>query len=276
MGTKLIKFSKENSHIAWRMLVILVIVLAIVSVCLLLQIKRMRTVLSECNKADYMKTAFVKALAREIRTPLHSVSGLAEVIAKDDLYLSKGEKKSIATQIRYNTDLIATLLDEVTFFSTHGEGRELRTDRFSPNLLCQRCIDANFANLKDGVKLSFRRGLSEDFFVTSDARIIELVLSKLVRAACIFTEKGEVRVGCGCDKSNHLLTYYVEDTGAGIPEDRRNHIFNWFEEPENASIDTEFDLSVAQRLAGRLGGYIRVDDRYQKGTRMEFTIPVHF
>lgn len=105
------------------MLVILVIVLAIVCVCLLLQIKRMQTVLSESNKADYMKTAFVKALAREIRTPLHSVSGLAEVIAKDDLYLSKGEKKNIATQIRYNTDLIATLLDEVTFFSTHGEGR---------------------------------------------------------------------------------------------------------------------------------------------------------
>lgn len=258
------------------MLVISVIVLAIVCCCLLLQIRRMRAVLSASNKTDFMKTAFVKALAREIRTPLHSVSGLAEVIAKDDLYLSKGEKKNIATQIRYNTDLIATLLEEVTFFSTHGEGRKLRTERFSPNLLCQRCIDANFANLKEGVKLCFRRGLSEDFFVTSDVRIIELVLSKLVRAACIFTEKGEVGVGCRCDHSSHLLTLYVEDTGAGIPEDRRDHIFSWFEEPEDTPIDTEFDLSVAQRLAGRLGGYIRVDDSYQKGTRMEFTIPVDF
>lgn len=258
------------------MLVILVIVLAIICFCLLFYIKRMQAIQKASVKSDYMKTAFIKALAREIRTPLHSVSGLAEVIAKDDLYLSKGEKKSISTQIRYNTDLIATLLEEVTFFSTHGEGRGIQTERFSPNLLCQRCIDANFANLKEGVKLSFRRGLSEDFFVTSDARIIELVLSKLVRAACIFTEKGEVRVGCSCDNSSHLLTFYVEDTGAGIPEDRRNHLFNWFDAPDEAPIDTEFDLSVAQRLAGRLGGYIRVDDRYQKGTRMEFTIPVHF
>ena len=247
------------------MLVILVIVLAIICFCLLFYIKRMQAIQKASVKSDYMKTAFIKALAREIRTPLHSVSGLAEVIAKDDLYLSKGEK-----------DLIATLLEEVTFFSTHGEGRGIQTERFSPNLLCQRCIDANFANLKEGVKLSFRRGLSEDFFVTSDARIIELVLSKLVRAACIFTEKGEVRVGCSCDNSSHLLTFYVEDTGVGIPEDRRNHLFNWFDAPDKAPIDTEFDLSVAQRLAGRLGGYIRVDDRYQKGTRMEFTIPVHF
>ena len=240
------------------MLVILVIVLAIICFCLLFYIKRMQAIQKASVKSDYMKTAFIKALAREIRTPLHSVSGLAEVIAKDDLYLSKGEKKSISTQIRYNTDLIATLLEEVTFFSTHGEGRGIHTERFSPNLLCQRCIDANFANLKEGVKLSFRRGL------------------KLVRAACIFTEKGEVRVGCSCDNSSHLLTFYVEDTGAGIPEDRRNHLFNWFDAPDEAPIDTEFDLSVAQRLAGRLGGYIRVDDRYQKGTRMEFTIPVHF
>ena len=236
------------------MLVILVIVLAIICFCLLFYIKRMQAIQKASVKSDYMKTAFIKALAREIRTPLHSVSGLAEVIAKDDLYLSKGEKKSISTQIRYNTDLIATLLEEVTFFSTHGEGKGIQTERFSPNLLCQRCIDANFANLKEGVKLSFRRGLSEDFFVTSDARIIEL----------------------SCDNSSHLLTFYVEDTGAGIPEDRRNHLFNWFDAPDEAPIDTEFDLSVAQRLAGRLGGYIRVDDRYQKGTRMEFTIPVHF
>ena len=135
------------------MLVILVIVLAIICFCLLFYIKRMQAIQKVSVKSDCMKTAFIKALAREIRTPLHSVSGLAEVIAKDDLYLSKGEKKSIATQIRYNADLIATLLEEVTFFSTHGEGREIQTERFSPNLLCQRCIDANFANLKEGVKV---------------------------------------------------------------------------------------------------------------------------
>ena len=256
------------------MLVILVIVLALVCLCLLFRIRSMQVAQKASVKTDYMKTAFIKALAREIRTPLHSVSGLAEVIAKDDLYLSKSEKRNISTQIRYNTGLIATLLEEVTFFSTRGEGRELRVERFSPNLLCQRCIDANFANLKEGVKLCFRRGLNEDFFVTSDARIIELVLNKLVRSACTFTEKGEVGVGCQCDTSSHLLTLYVEDTGVGIPEDRREHIFSWFDAPDEAPIDTEFDLSVAQRLAGRLGGYIRINDRYLQGTRMEFTIPV--
>lgn len=258
------------------MLVILVIVLALVCLYLLFRIRSMQAVQKESVKTDLMKTAFIKALAREIRTPLHSVSGLAEVIAKDDLYLSKGEKKNISAQIRYNADLIATLLEEVTYFSSRGEGKELVMERFSPNLLCQRCIDANFANLKEGVKLCFRRGLNEDFFVTSDARIIELVLNKLVRSACIFTEKGEVGVGCQCDTGSHLLTLYVEDTGVGIPEDRKEHIFNWFDTPSEASVDTEFDLSVAQRLANRLGGYIRIDDRYQKGTRMEFTIPVRF
>lgn len=75
------------------MLVILVIVLALVCLYLLFRIRSMQAAQKVSVKTDLMKTAFIKALAREIRTPLHSVSGLAEVIAKDDLYLSKGEKK---------------------------------------------------------------------------------------------------------------------------------------------------------------------------------------
>jgi hypothetical protein len=38
--------------------------------------------------------------------------------------------------------------------------------------------------------------------------------------------------------------------------------------------ETEFDLSVAQRLASKIGGYLRYDETYTRGTRMEFVLPV--
>ena len=256
------------------MLVILVIVLALVCLYLLFRIRSMQAAQKVTVKTDLMKTAFIKALAREIRTPLHSVSGLAEVIAKDDLYLSKGEKKNISAQIRYNADLIATLLEEVTYFSSRGEGKELVMERFSPNLLCQRCIDANFANLKEGVKLCFRRGLNEDFFVTSDARIIELVLNKLVRSACIFTEKGEVGVGYQCDTGSRLLTLYVEDTGVGVPIQEAENIFGRFVKLDSFKEGIGLGLPLSRKLAEQLGGTVALDTSYTNGARFIVTLPL--
>ena len=95
---------------------IVIIVLVVICLLLVLRLKSQQILLSEHRNSDKKKSAFIKALAREIRTPLHSVSGLAEIISKDDLYLSKEEKKNISSQIKYNANLISTLLDEVSVY----------------------------------------------------------------------------------------------------------------------------------------------------------------
>ncbi len=230
--------------------------------------------LSAYRKSDKMKTIFMKRLCSEIRTQLHSVSGLAEIISKDDLYLSKDEKKDISSQIQYNTGLITTLLDEATvFFSEDKAGHRMEDDHFSPNLLCQRCIDANRSQVHEGVRLIFRRNLSDSFFVSADVHLVELIMNKLISTACKFTMQGEVSVTCK-STSPYLLTFYVEDTGCGIPEGRKGNVFSWFDEPDESVDITEYDLSIAQRLASKLGGFLRMDEKLKKGTCIAFTLPV--
>jgi signal transduction histidine kinase len=104
--------------------------------------------------------------------------------------------------------------------------------------------------------------------------MVELVLNKLVYCACRFTKQGEISIGCRCDETRRQLTFCVQDTGGGIPEDRKAYVFRWFEEPDVKVEETEFDLSVAQRLASKIGGYLRIDETYTRGTRMEFVLPV--
>mgnify|MGYP002522903516 CR=1 FL=1 len=70
------------------------------------------------------------------------------------------------------------------------------------------------------------------------------------------------------------MTYVVEDTGGGIPEDRKPLLFTWFDKPDMLSDVVEFDLSVAHRLAGKIGGNLHWDSTYTKRTRMEFVFPV--
>ena len=254
---------------------ITVIALMVVCLFLVFRIKAQQTEVSEYRRSDRLKSAFIKALAREIRTPLHSVSGLAEIISKEGLYLSKSEKKTISDQILFNARLIATLLDEVSIYSEDGgKGHQIEDERFSPHHLCKTCIDAHFANLQEGVRLTFVNSTGDDFFVSSDRHIVELVLNKLVTCACKYTQKGEIGVGCKFEKDSRRLTFFVEDTGVGIPEGRKAELFSWFDNPDVMAEDTEFDLSVAQRLAEKIGGYLRCDSTYTKGTRMEFTLPV--
>ena len=256
-------------------MVVVVIILLLACLGGIFALKRMHAQLCTYRKSDKMKTVFIKGISREVRTHLHSVTGLAEIIARDDLYLSKTEKRTISSQIKYNTGLISTLLDEVSVFSDDNrEGHKLLDERFSPNILAQRCIEANRSMLQEGVRISFRRELSDSFFVSTDRHIVELVMNKLVFCACKFTQKGEVVVGCRCGDPAHLLTFYVEDTGVGIPEDRKGSLFSWFDNPDDVTEDTEFDLSISQRLAAKVGGFLRQDVMYTKGTRMEFVLPV--
>ena len=242
-------------------LIIALLILLVACLCAMMHVRSLREQVRDLQKSDSMKTTFIKALGREIRTPLHSVSGMAEVISREDLYLSKSEKKNITDQIKYNTSLISTLLDEVAIYTEGSEGHCLQDERFSPNSLINRCLEGNRTFLHKGVKLLFRRDLGDDQFVSADRHIVEVVLNKLVFSACKFTMEGEVVVN-------------VEDTGAGIPEDRKNKMFTWFDDPNDMRDETEFDLAVAQRLASKIGGYLHYDERYTRGTRMEFTLPV--
>lgn len=253
-----------------------VVLLTIALLACLWQVKTLTETAKEANRANRAKEAFLRNLGLEIRTPLHTVSALAGIIADESLYLSKGEKRNISDQIKFNAGLIATLLDEAMLLTDTSEGHTMEDEEFSPNLLCRRCMDAMLQQGGEdtSVKILFKRELSDEFFVYADSHLVELVLSKLLVNARRFTEKGEIVVGCNTTENPGLLTIYVQDTGVGIPEDRKGELFNWFDHPDNVPDDTEISLSVANHLVRKMGGMLSLDPHYQGGTRMLIVLPI--
>ena len=80
-----------------QMVVIIVLAVALVVCAALLY--RVACQLCKVRKNDRMKRAFLNNVGREIRTPLKSVVEMASVLAKEDLYISKDEKRNIADQL---------------------------------------------------------------------------------------------------------------------------------------------------------------------------------
>ena len=255
-------------------MVIVVVILLVVIAGLLLRLHSLSEALSVMRKEKLMKSVFSSKMNHEVRTYLHSVSGLAETIAREDIYLSKDEKKTISSQIKFNASLITTLLEELEAIAEDGGGHKAEDEQFSPNALCLRCIETNRSRVREGVSIWFRRELEDTYLMVSDPHIVELILNKLVVSSCRFTKQGEIVVGCSKNDADGLFSFYVQDTGAGIPLERKEHMFSWFENPGDMNDVAELDLSIAQRLALRLGGYLRCDDYYQLGTRMVLVLPL--
>lgn len=255
----------------------IIVCLGVVLLLLLWQYRRVVGQLKALQKGDSMKQAFLRNVSHEVRTPLKAVSGLADVVSKEDLYLSKNEKRDIAEQLRYNANFIGTLIDEVMVFTdSDAIGHQLKDEMFSPNALCRRCLEANMHSIyhRESVRLNFSRELSDEFFVKTDRHVVELILNKLIMNACRFTEEGSVMVGCNTSEHTGYLTVFVKDTGVGIPTNRVNSLFSWFDAPDDMKDEAELDLSICQRLAQKLGGELLLGEPQQVGTRMVLVLPL--
>lgn len=256
---------------------VLLIILLLLLLGSCVMIWYMRNKMRSARKSERIIQAFLQNINHEIRNPLKVVNGLADTVSKEDLYLSKNEKRNIADQLRYSTSLIGTLMDEVMMFTGADEtGHQLKLESFSPNALCRRCLEANLHSIyhRQAVTLKYKRGVDDEFFIKSDIHLVELVVNKLIINACRFTEEGHITAGCSTTEYPDRLAIYVADTGIGIPENRMGSLFSYFERPDDMKDEAELDLSICHRLAEKLGGELLRDAYYTGGTRMVLVLPL--
>ena len=100
------------------------------------------------------------------------------------------------------------------------------------------------------------------------------VLVNLISNAYKFTQEGHVRILYGTDPAANRAMFVVEDTGPGIPADKRDIIFNRFEKVSKSSQGMGLGLFVARRVARILGGDLKLEEPESRGARFVFTLPI--
>ncbi|CAN0310489.1 unnamed protein product, partial [Phaeothamnion confervicola] len=112
--------------------------------------------------------------------------------------------------------------------------------------------------------------------ISSDPTRLRQILMNLLGNATKFTSQGQIRLMLTLDAENELVQFTVEDSGIGIPEGRKEHLFEPFSQADTSVTrrfgGTGLGLAISRQLIHLLGGTIEVESQEDVGTTFRFTI----
>ena len=96
-------------------------------------------------------------------------------------------------------------------------------------------------------------------------------LIQLLDNAFKFTKQG--RVTLSAEKDDHWVSFVVEDTGIGIPQEELSHVFEEFVQLDDYNDGMGIGLTMARSIAIRLGGSLEIDANYTNGASFILKLP---
>ena len=228
----------------------------------------------KAEASSRMKTEFIRNMSHEIRTPLNIMNGFTQILASPDAdQLEAEEKDDMRKRVEENADRITSLINKMLVLSESNSLTVLeRNDRVTVQDIMQQAVTASHAGatpdiafdveIADAVK-GCELLTSKDYAV----RAIEQLLDNAFKFTC------QGRVLFTAEKADNSISFIVEDTGKGIPQEDMSRIFDEFVQLDDYVEGTGVGLTMARSIATRLGGSLTVDPAYTNGARFVFSLP---
>lgn len=243
-------------------------------ILLMRQIWRDKLRCEAAERQSQEKSRYLTMLSHELRTPLHGVLGYADQLLRDGK-LSVTQVRQVGEIVRsakHMRDVVNVVLDyaRVEALGPAMHMREIDVLRLAEECLALVEPSARARGLE--IKISVAPGAPAQF-VTSELQLRQILINLLTNAVK-YTLRGSIEVCLMGGQEN--LTIEVTDTGIGIPEDQRHHLFNEYERfgAERTSIEgTGLGLAIAHRLARRMGGQMGHRDNPGGGSVFWLKLP---
>ena len=237
----------------------------------------------QAEESDRLKSAFLSNMSHEIRTPMNGIVGFLNFVEREDLPPVK--RQTYIEIIRNSVQLLLQLIGDIVDISKIDSNKlSLHIVQFDINVLYDE-LDVFFQDFimkkdKNLELLLDRSDFISPCLIKGDYSRIKQIFSNLIGNAVKFTEKGFIRFGYKVDKEQSELYCFVEDTGIGIPESKKEFIFERFRQAHDGQTQTLYGgtglgLSITKNLVELMGGKIGVESTEGSGTTFYFTLPYY-
>ena len=234
--------------------------------------------LQTAETANQLKSQFLANMSHDIRTPMNSVIGFAEIL--QERLRGFPQYHSYLDGILDGGRTLLHLIDEILDLARIEAGQlDIRPEAVNlPAVLYEMQQMFALKAGKKGIQLTTQISPDTPRTVLLDGNRLRQILMNLVGNAVKFTEKGSVtlRVTCqeckseafACQSSALTLLFEIEDTGIGIPQDEQARIFEAFQQhaPEIPG-GTGLGLAITKRLVELMHGTIAVESKVNAGAR---------
>lgn len=247
----------------------------------------------EAEAANRFKSQFLAQMTHELRTPLHVIIGTLDKLLK--------EKDAVSPKAAHLLDVVLKsgerqlgLVNDILDISKLESGKmEIVFSGFEFTELLVGITEMMSALLQDkSVKFEMSNQLPAHFYINTDKKRLQQIMTNVLGNAAKFTEKGTINLTvtlqnvqdikdniphCPLFTSEQVILITVEDTGLGLKFEDIQMVFKEYSMVNHAIQrtikGTGLGLAISKKLVELLGGTIWVESEYQKGSRFKFCIP---
>ncbi len=224
------------------------------------------------NRAYKARSRFLARMSREIRTPLATILGNAELLAEDleELPEAFDDVQRIAGASRH----LHRILDDVLDMAVIEQGEiPFRPERVSLAALCRDAAELCRQPIEAAGNTLKLRLPDDPIELEVDPRMVTQILINLLGNAGKFTTDGQVSLTLR--EGAEAVTLQVRDTGSGIAGDQLQRLFVPFERAgaSTSVAGTGLGLAIARHMARRHGGDLTVSSEEGVGSTFTLTLP---
>jgi signal transduction histidine kinase len=221
----------------------------------------------KAQEVETIKNAFLRNMSYEIRTPLNSVVGFAELFQMEH---QPEEEALFIQEIKQNSSQLLKLINDILFLSRlDAQMIEFKKESVDFAAIFEpRCKTAWQNYLQNGVEYLVDNPYNK-LVVDIDIQNIGILIDRIVALSAQHTTSGQVRARY--DYTGEALVMAFMDTGTGIPNEKLDHVFERF--TGSTSRDTGLGLAICNELVSQMDGKITIKSEEGKGTMAWVTIP---
>lgn len=233
----------------------------------------------KAEEGNRLKSAFLATMNHELRTPLNHIIGFSDLIMSHP-----ARAQDFVEVIKSSGQKLLDIVEDI-FQLALAEQSEiiLRNDTFNLGSMFSDSIQV----LSEILEVSGKRDVIELRFspeeellnkvVIGDLNKINQVLGNLFKNAVKFTEKGFIEFGMSM-KTAGAVTFFVRDTGMGIPKEKHSVIFEFFRQADDSNTRKHggigVGLAISKRITEVLKGKLTFISEPQQGSTFYFSLPV--
>ncbi len=233
----------------------------------------------QAEQSDQLKTAFMANLSHELRTPMNAIVGFSNLLTQDTL--EEANKKTYVNIINSNsnTNTLLTLINDIMDISLIETNQfNLLNQWFLVDEILQELYSLHTLDNERNLEIKVLQDpLSQNVKLYNDPVRIKQILSNLITNAIKYTKEGYVHFGTKV--KNNQITFYVKDSGIGIPKEEIPKIFKSFykvEQPNKAIYSgTGLGLSLCKRILDQMEVELYVESEPGKGAKFYFSLPLN-